>query len=376
MRNKNEIKKRLVYWAAVLGVASLFLFAVPQRLDPYQLNLLGRFLTYGIVAAALDLIWGFGGMLSLGQGLFFGLGAYAMGMYLKLEASGKSLPDFMDYNGLTSLPAFWKPFHSPIFAIAAAILVPMTVAAAIGFLIFRSRVQGVYFSIITQALTLIASILIIGQQPYTAGTNGLTSFTTLFGHSLSEDSTQTGLYWVTVVALALVFVLCHGITKSRFGKLLVAMRDDENRVRFLGYNPVVLKIIVFAISAGLTGLAGALFVPQVGLISPSQLAVSPSVEMVIWVAVGGRGTIIGPIIGAILVSWGKSTFSSDFPDSWQYFMGALFIGSVLVFPKGIVGTLIDSLRWCSARIHSKQMIVGFRPAPTESDSNVEAAELQ
>ncbi|MDQ2732538.1 MAG: urea ABC transporter permease subunit UrtC [Armatimonadota bacterium] len=324
-------------WGPVVLSAILLLVVAPLVLSDFQLNTLGKFLTYAILAVGLDLIWGYGGMLSLGQGLFFGLGGYAFAMYLKLEASGKHLPDFMDWSGATKLPLFWQPFHSPVFAIAMAIIVPMAVAGLMGYLVFRSRVQGVYFSIITQTLTLSASILFIGQQKITGGTNGITNLSTIFGHSLGDRKTQLALYLVTVICLGAVYFLCRWLTHSRFGRLLVAMRDDENRVRFLGYNPVALKTMVFALSGALAGLAGALFVPQVGIISPAAMAVVPSVEMVVWVAVGGRGTLIGAIIGAVLVNAGKSGFSDRFPDVWQYFLGALFIGSVLLFPMGVVG---------------------------------------
>jgi len=339
MERKKSLRSALGFWAA-FGISALLLLVVaPLALDVFTLNLMGKFLTYAIVAVSLDLIWGYGGMLCLGQGLFFAIGGYAFAMYLKLEASGKHLPDFMDWSGATALPAFWQPFHSPVFALAAAVIAPMLIASIIGFLIFRSRVQGVYFSIITQALTLIGMILFVGQQAITGGTNGITDLSTIFGYSLNDQGTQKTLYVATVIALGLVYLMCRGLTRSRFGRLLVAMRDNENRVRFLGYDPVVLKTLVFALSAGIAGVAGALFVPQVGIISPSAMDVAPSVEMVIWVALGGRGTLLGPIIGALLVNWGKSKYSTDFPDTWQYFMGAIFIGSVLLFPQGIVGSI-------------------------------------
>lgn len=321
----------------IMGAALIALAGAPFLLSDFQLNLLGKFLAYAIVAVGLDLLWGYAGILSLGQGLFFGLGAYAMAMYLKLEASGSSLPDFMVWSGRTDLPLFWRPFSSPVFAIAMVVIVPMVLGGLIGYVVFRSRIQGVYFSLITQALTLLTSILLIGQQPLTGGTNGLTDLRSIFGFPLANASTQTALYLATVVALLAVYLLCLWITRSRFGRLLVALRDDENRLRFLGYNPVVLKSLVFALSAGVAGLAGALFVAQVGIISPSIMAVVPSVEMVIWVAVGGRGTLAGAIVGALLVNWGKSSFSAHFPDSWQYLLGGLFIGAVLLFPAGVVG---------------------------------------
>jgi urea transport system permease protein len=263
-------------------------------------------------------------------------------MYLKLEASGSQLPDFMFWSGLKELPFFWQPFHSPVLAITVAIVLPFLLAALLGYMVFRSRIQGVYFSIITQALTLLVSILFIGQQPITGGTNGITNLSTIFGHSLASQDTQTVLYLITALCLAGAFVFTRWLTQSRYGRLLVAIRDNESRVRFLGHNPITIKVLAFAISAGLAGLAGALFVPQVGIISPSAMAVVPSIEMVVWVALGGRGTLIGAIIGTLLVTYGKSAFSESYPDIWQYFLGALFIGSVILFPSGVVGA---AKRW-------------------------------
>ncbi len=337
------------YWATVAIVTGLLLLA-PLVLPSFRLNLLGRFLAYAIVAIALDLIWGYAGLLSLGHGLFFGLGAYAMAMYLKL-ASSNELPDFMTWSGRDTLPLFWLPFRSPVFAIGAALVVPALLAAILGYLVFRSRIQGVYFSIITQALTLIVSILFIGQQSLTGGTNGITDLSKIFGLPRTAARVQTGLYLATVVCLLGVYLLCRWIVSSRFGRLLVAMRDNEARVRMLGYNPVVLKTLVFALSAAIAGLAGALFVPQVGIISPSALGVVPSVEIVIWVAVGGRGLLVGAVLGALLVNWGKTVFSESFPNIWNYGYGALLIATVVLFPEGLTGFLIRLPAWWQQRTH-------------------------
>jgi urea transport system permease protein len=324
----------------VLLIGALLL--APQFLEPFRLNQLGKFLTYAIIAVGLDLIWGYGGMMSLGQGLFFGLGAYGFAMYLKLQASGGKLPDFMFWSGLESLPWFWAPFQNPIVAIVAALVVPALIAGLLGYLVFRSRVQGVYFSIITQALTLLTSIWFIGQQAYTGGTNGITNLGSakIFGYSLLSPEAQTGFYLATVVCLVLVYLVATQITTSRFGRMLVALRDNEARVRFLGYNPVMLKTLIFVVSALFAALAGILFVPQVGIISPSSMGVVPSIEMVIWVAIGGRGTLFGAVVGAIVVSYARSFFSEAYPDIWQYFLGLLFVVSVLFFKSGIVGTLL------------------------------------
>jgi urea transport system permease protein len=309
-------------------------------------------------------------MLSLGQGLFFSLGAYGFAMYLKLQASGGKLPDFMFWSGLKELPWFWAPFASPVFAIAAAILIPSLLAAVLGYFVFRSRIQGVYFSIITQALTLLVSIWFIGQQAYTGGTNGITDLgkAQIFGHSLLSVETQQGFYFGTVIVLALVYILCRFIVSSRFGRVLVAARDNENRVRFLGYNLVAIKVLVFALSAAIAAIAGILYVPQVGIISPSNMGVVPSIEIVVWVAVGGRGTLIGAIIGALLVSFGRSYFSETYPAIWQYFMGALFVGSVLLFPQGIAGTVQQLRGWLGR-------VVGRRGEATVVQSETTAPEL-
>ena len=332
---KSIKSKFLGNWAVI--ATGLVLAAAPFFLSDFRLNLLGKFLTFAILALALDLIWGYTGILSLGQGLFFGLGAYGFAMYLKLEASGGILPDFMSWSGLTKLPWFWKPFASAWFAIPMAIIIPMALASILGFLTFRNRIKGVYFSILTQAMTLIFSILFVGQQQYTGGTNGITNLKTIFNLPLAEPSTHRILYYAALIGLAASYLLCHWLVRGRFGRILVAIRDGENRLRFSGYNPVPFKVFVFAVSAGLAALAGALFVPQVGIISPAMLGIVPSIEIAIWVAIGGRGTLIGAVIGTLLVSTAKSGFSESYPDIWSIFMGALFIGAVLLFPEGVVG---------------------------------------
>ncbi len=355
-----------VRWGVLLITAFLLLVVAPGGLSDFRLNLLAKFLTFAIVAIGLDLLWGYTGLLSLGQGLFFGLGAYAMAMYLKLEASGDSLPDFMIWSGQLSgdLPLFWQPFRSPLVAIVAAVALPALVAAVLGYCVFRSRIQGVYFSLITQALTLLVSILIVGQQPVTGGTNGITNLTTIFGFPREDPATLRALYVVTVVCLGAVYLLCRWLTGSRFGRLLVALRDDENRVRFSGYDPVQIKVLVFALSAAIAGLAGALFVPQVGIISPAALGIVPSVEMVVWVAIGGRGTLVGAVLGALVVNAAKSSFSEAYPDQWQYFLGALFVGAVLLFPQGLVGFLTG----LNGRLRA---LAGRRPAAASAERSVD-----
>ncbi|MHB1652616.1 MAG: urea ABC transporter permease subunit UrtC [Desulfitobacteriaceae bacterium] len=320
-------------------VAILLLFVAPLTLSEFHLNLLGKFLAYAILALGIDLIWGYTGILSLGHGVFFGLGAYCMAMYLKLEASHGKLPDFMVWSGLSDLPWFWQPFQHAWFAIGMAILLPILIASLLGILTFRNRIQGVYFSILSQALAIIFSTLFIGQQKFTGGTNGLTNYKTIFGYSLASSQTQTSLYLTTALSLGLVYLFSNRIIKARFGRVLVAIRDGENRLRFTGYDPSLYKVFVFALSAGFAGLAGALFVTQVGIISPSMMGIVPSIEMVIWVAIGGRGTLVGAILGAISVNITKSTVSTAFPSAWLYFIGALFVVAVVIFPDGLVGVI-------------------------------------
>ena len=317
----------------------LLLLAAPLVLSDFRVNLLGKILAFAILALSLDLIWGYAGMLSLGHGVFFGLGGYAFAMFLKLEAAKGELPDFMFWSGLKELPTFWAPFQYAWFAIPMVVILPSLLAGALGFLVFRSRITGVYFALISQALALMVSILFIGQQPYTGGTNGLTNLTSVFGHSLYSVETQKTLYYVTIAFLVGSYLLCLGIVSSPFGRLLVAIRDDENRVRFSGYDPAIFKTAVYVVSAALAGIGGALFAPQVGIVSPTMMGIVPSIEVAVWVAVGGRGTLIGAIIGAIVVNYAKSLLSESFPDFWTYFLGALFIGAVLIFPRGIIGLL-------------------------------------
>jgi urea transport system permease protein len=316
----------------------VFIVVLPAVLSDFRLSLMAKYLCYAIIAVGIDLAWGYGGMLTLGQGVFFGLGAYAMGMYLKLQEAGPgNVPDFMSWSGVETLPALWAPFRSPVFALTAAVVVPAAVAALLGMLVFRRRVRGAYFAILTQALAAAFVILLIGQQGLTGGTNGLTNVHELFGHDLSDPGTQHALYIIAVVALGVVFLLARQLVRSRYGRLLIAVRDGEDRVRFLGYNPATVKVIAFAISAAMAGLAGALFVPIVGIVSPAQLGIVPSIEMVIWVAFGGRATLVGAIVGAIVVNYARTEFSEEFPSGWLYLQGALFIVVIAFAPRGLAG---------------------------------------
>ena len=311
-------------------------------ISDFTLNLFGKYFAFAILALGIDLIWGYTGVLSLGHGVFFGLGAYAIGMHLMLEIGaegvyGSSLPDFMVWNQVKELPWFWKPFSSFGFSLIAVALIPMIFAALFGFFVFRSRIRGVYFAIITQALALVAWLVFNRNETNLGGTNGLTDFKIILGYSLNDPSTQRAMYMLTVFFLGVAFLLCRWITQSRAGRVLIAIRDCEQRVRFTGYSPANYKLFVFVISAGLAGIAGALYVPQVGIITPNQIGVLPSIEMAIWVAVGGRGTLIGAIVGAVGVNWTRSIVTNHFPELWPFFLGGLFVAVVMFFPKGVVG---------------------------------------
>ncbi|MDO9355292.1 MAG: urea ABC transporter permease subunit UrtC [Solirubrobacteraceae bacterium] len=325
------------------AVAALcLLFLAPAMLSEFRLDLLAKFVCFAIIAIGVDIAWGYGGMLVLGQGVFFGLGGYAMAMHLKLveaKEQGLAVPDFMSWSGVEKLPALWGPFQHAWFAVGATILVPMIVAFLLGQLIFRRRVRGAYFAILTQALAAAFVILLVGQQGLTGGTNGLTNITTFFGMDLSEASSTVTLYVMAVVALGVAYILARQLVKSRYGRLLIAVRDGEDRVRFLGYDPANVKTIAFTFSAGLAGLAGALFVPIVGIISPAMLGIVPSIEMVIWVALGGRATLVGAVVGALVINYAKTGLSEQMPSGWIYFQGLLFIVVIAFVPSGLAGGL-------------------------------------
>jgi urea transport system permease protein len=325
-------------------LALLLLAILPLLLDTFRLNLVGKYLTYAYVAVGLVLCWGYGGILSLGQGVFFGLGGYCMAMFLKLEASSPEntkiqstpgIPDFMDWNQVTALPWWWEPFRHLPFALLAIVIVPIIFAFIISAAMFKRRVGGVYFAIITQAIAAILSILIIGQQGYTGGVNGITDLRTLQGWDIRTDSAKLILYFVNCALLFCCLLLAHGIRHNKVGRVLVAMRDKEERVRFSGYDVANFKIFVFCLASAFSAIGGALFTLQVGFMSPSFVGIVPSIEMVIYCAVGGRLSILGAVYGSLLVNWAKTSFSESFPELWLFAMGALFIGVVMAFPNGL-----------------------------------------
>ncbi len=334
------------------GLGSLLLLVIllavvlPLSLDIFRLNLVGKYLTYAFVAVGLVMVWGYGGVLSLGQGVFFGLGGYAMAMFLKLEASDPittkiqstpGIPDFMDWNQITALPTFWLPFKSLPLTLILVVAVPMLLAWIISYAMFKRRVGGVYFAIITQAVSLIVTVLIIGQQGYTGGVNGMTDLKTVLGWDTRTDSAKYILYFACVGLLVGAILLCRWVQTSKCGTLLLAMRDKEDRVRFSGYDVADFKIFTFCLAAGLSGIGGALFALQVGFMSPSFVGIVPSIEMVIYAAVGGRLSLVGAVYGALLVNAGKTLFSETFPDLWLFLMAALFIGVTMAFPMGLAG---------------------------------------
>ncbi|MDP2711247.1 MAG: urea ABC transporter permease subunit UrtC [Solirubrobacteraceae bacterium] len=333
---------------ALMAVALLLI--APMVLSDFRLSLLAKFLCFAILAIGIGLAWGQGGMLVLGQGLFFGLGGYCMGMHMKIVDAGPGqLPDILTFSGQhESLPLLWVPFSSAWFAIPMAILLPMAIAALLGAAIFRQRIRGAYFAILSQALAGAFVIVLVGNQALTGGTNGLTNFQTFFGLSVTSPSDQRILYFVVAVVLLVVFLATRELALGRYGRLLLAVRDDEDRVRFLGYDPTRVKLVAYVVAAGLAGLAGALFVPVVGIISPAMLGIVPSVEMVIWVALGGRTALAWAAAGAVIVNTAKTNISEQFPSTWLYMQGLLFVVVILFLPKGIAGA-VENLRALAAR---------------------------
>ena len=366
--NAGFLSRKDVLFVAVF--AALVLVVIPLALDPFRLGLVGKYLTFGFVALGLVLCWGDAGILSLGQGVFFGLGGYCMAMYLKLEASTPQItkiqttpgiPDFMDWNQMTALPWFWQPFRSMAFALVAVPVVPMLLALLIGVAMFKRRVGGTYFAIITQAIASILTILIVGQQGYTGGINGITDLRSFGGWDIRSDRAHEILYFVNAALLIASLLACQFVRRSKLGRILTAMRDREDRVRFSGYSVADFKIFVFALSAALAGIGGAMFTLQVGFMSPSFVGIVPSIEMVIYVAVGGRTSLLGAIYGALLVGWARTTFSEQVPSLWLFAMGALFIGVVVAFPGGLAGL------WRGGRLdRGVDRMLGRRPATREA----------
>lgn len=370
---RSEADKRKLQNLLFVVTAVLILAVFPALMSPFRLNLVGKYLTYAFVALGLVLCWGYGGILSLGQGVFFGLGGYCMAMFLKLEASDPEstaiqstpgIPDFMDWNQLTELPAFWLPFQSLGFTLLAVFLVPGLLALVIGVAMFKRRVGGVYFAIITQAIAAILSILIIGQQGYTGGVNGITDLKTLAGWDIRSDSARLILYYVNAVLLLGAVLLGRSLRQSKLGRVLLAMRDREDRVRFSGYDVAHLKTFVFVLAAMLAALGGAMFTLQVGFMSPSFVGITPSIEMVIAAAVGGRESLLGAVYGSLLVNFGRTYFSESFPELWLLLIGGLFIGVVMVFPNGLAGIDLGRTRVWLKKLGARVPVA--KPSPNRN----------
>lgn len=346
-------------WLFTAVIALLLIVVLPLLnagglISDYSINLWGKYLCYAMLAISVDLLWGYTGLLSLGQALFFSLGGYMMGMYLMrmigdMGQYHKDMPDFLVFLGWDSLPTIWKPFSSFSFALVMLFLLPGVVAYGFGYLAFRSRVRGVYFSILTQALTYGASLMFFRNEMLMGGNNGFTDFRFILGFDIRSPGTKRGLFIVTAVVLVAVYVGLRCLTRSRFGLVQQAVRDSENRVLFSGYSSPNFKLFIFVLSALIGSVGGALYVPQVGIINPSEMTPDKSLEAVVWTAVGGRGTLVGPIVGAISVNALKSWATRAYPDLWLIILGGLFMLVVLFLPKGIVGIPGMILGWLRAR---------------------------
>ena len=355
-------KRLLAVIAAITVLVPILNLAVPEdsvfHVSSYTVGLLGKYLCFALLALAVDLIWGYCGILSLGHGAFFALGGYAMGMYLMRQIGDRGvygnpeLPDFMVFLNWQELPWYWYGFDNFYFAMVMVLLAPGILAFVFGWLAFRSRVTGVYLSIITQALTYALMLAFFRNDMGFGGNNGLTDFKDILGFSLQEETTKNALFICSGVALIVGYILCRFIVSSKLGRVLVSIRDAESRTRFVGYRVEHFKLFVFVVSAMLAGVAGALYVPQVGIINPGEFSPINSIEIIIWVAVGGRGFLFGAIIGAILVNYGKTYFTGAFPEIWLFMLGRLFVVSTLFLPKGVVGVV---QQWKDKRAESKAL---------------------
>ncbi|MGR5362424.1 urea ABC transporter permease subunit UrtC [Vibrio mediterranei] len=322
----------------------------PLHVETFTISLMGKYLSYAMLALAVDLVWGYLGILSLGHGAFFALGGYAMGMYLMRQIGDRGvygnpiLPDFMVFLDWQALPWFWQGFDQFWFACLMVVLVPGVLAYVFGYLAFRSRVSGVYLSIMTQALTYALMLAFFRNEMGFGGNNGLTDFKDILGFSLQQDATKIALFMITDIALVVSYVVCRTVISSRLGRVSMAIRDTESRTRFMGYDVDGIKLWIFVLSAVIAGIAGALYVPQVGIINPGEFAPLNSIEVVVWVALGGRATLFGAIVGALVINYAKSWFTVEFPEVWLFALGGLFVLSTMYFPKGLIGFLSDKIR--------------------------------
>ncbi|MGH3901482.1 MAG: urea ABC transporter permease subunit UrtC [Pseudonocardiaceae bacterium] len=351
----------------VIG-ALVLLVVAPAVLSDFRLSLLGRFVCFAIVAVGIGLAWGRGGMLTLGQGVFFGLGGYVMAMHLKLSDAGPSgVPDFMRLYGSGQLPFWWEPFRSPVVTLLGVVLIPALVAFGLGAAIFRRRVRGAYFAILSQALAVAFATLLTGQVATIGGFNGLNGFRSFFGYNLFDPVNKRMLFYIAAVTLLVMLLIVWQLYRSRYGELLIAVRDQEERVRFLGYDPANIKVVAYVLAAAMAGIAGALFVPIVGIISPANVGVVASIAFLIGVAIGGRATLFGPALGALVVAWAQTTLSESFPSFWTYFQGALFVLVVAFLPGGL-SSVVSGLRRPDARTSSADDPVEPPPSTRPPDA--------
>lgn len=355
---------------ALIGIAILaylLLVWAPGSVGDFRLNNLGRYCALALPAMGIGLAWGRGGMLVMGQGVFFGLGAYAMAMHMKLEAAGPGqVPDFMQLYGDGTMPSWWEPFRSGAFTLFAIIAIPMEVSFVLGFVILKRRVKGAYLAILTQALAVAFSTLLIATIKQTGGFNGLNTFTTFFGNNLYDPTVKKNIYLITAGLVILFLVILWQLYRSRYGELLVATRDAEERIRFLGYDPANIKLVAFVFAAVMASVGGAMFVPIAGIISPTNVDAAASILLIAGVALGGRSSLFGPVLGAIAVGYGRSTLSERYPTRWVYFQGALFILVILFLPNGVasLGAVSRSLR-SKVAAWSPRRAASIEVAPTE-----------
>lgn len=361
-------------WGPLLAIALVavaLLVVAPAVLSPFRLNNLGKYVCWAIAGVGIGLAWGRGGMLVMGQGVFFGLGGYAMAMHLKLEAAMASggpdaVPDFMVLYGDGTMPSWWEPFRSGAFTLAAIVVLPALVAVVLGWAIFKRRVKGAYFAILTQALAVVFATLLVATIKQTGGFNGLNQFTQFFGYNLYDPVNKRMIYSIASVALVVCLVVVWQLYRSRFGELLVATREAEERVRFLGHDPANIKLVAFVLAAVMASIGGALFAPITGIISPSDVDATASILLIAGVALGGRALLLGPALGALAVGFGRTTLSETFPDQWTYFLGLLFIVVILFLPAGLGSMWSQAL----GRLRSS------RPTPTRASAPTPTDELE
>lgn len=365
-------------WAAIAAFALITLVVLPLmyvlpspdsplHISAYTITLVGKIMCYCIVAMAMNLIWGYTGVLSLGHGVFFALGGYAFGMYLMRQIGREGqyqsdLPDFMVFLDWKEFPWFWTGSDSFLWSMALVVLAPGLLALVFGFFAFRSRIKGVYFSIITQAMTFAFMLLFFRNNTGFGGNNGFTDFKRVLGYPITAPSTRAVIFGLTALAVIGVIFLTRWLIRSKIGRILTAIRDSESRLMFSGYNPLGYKLFIWTLSAVLCGIAGALYVPQVGIINPSEMSAANSIEIAVWVAIGGRGTLIGPLVGAGVVNAAKSFFTQVFPEYWLFFLGLMFILVTLFMPKGIVG-LVNPSKWKRAKMSTQKPVVAESTAP-------------